>query len=70
MEQKATNGWQDFLFLALVARQEDYWLRVGVLRLNDSFRTFGNKHGFEDMKFTQEWLVRGVEFSNQVFRLG
>ncbi len=70
MEQKVTNEWQDFYSLLLVARKEDYWLRVGVLRLNGSFRTFGNKHGFEDMKFTQKWLVKGVEFSNQEFRLG
>lgn len=70
MEKKVTNEWQDFYSLLLVARKKDYWLRVGVLRLNGSFRTFGNKDGFEDMKFTQEWLVRGVEFSNQEFRLG
>jgi len=70
MERKVTNEWQDFYSLLLVARKEDYWLRVGMLRLNGSFRTLGNKHGFEDMKFTQEWLVKGVEFSNQEFRLG
>lgn len=70
MEQKVTNKWQDFYSLLLVAKKNDYWLRVGLLRLNGSFRTFGNKDGFEDMKFTQKWLVTGVQFNNREFRLG
>ena len=50
--------------------EEEDWPRVGVLRLNGSYRTMGNKDGFEDMKFTQEWPVRGVEFRRREFRLG
>lgn len=70
LEQKITNEHHDFYSVLLVARREDYWMRVGMLRLNGSYRIFGNKHGFEDLKFTQEWLVRGVEFVNQEVRLG